>query len=121
MFNAIKNMFVDKDTGKLKIGSILAAAGGAALGSMLLAPMLAGGFLGGAAGIVAPILGATALLAGKELLLPMLTGSKTSQHTTQTHGFHAAAAPQQDQAHAQSANPQVETPNVPHKNDQRQR
>lgn len=97
MFQMLKNAFIDKDTGSFKISSVVAAVGGAFLGNMLLGPMM-GGMLGGMGGILAPALGAVALVAGKEMLLPMIMNRGQANPAAQP-GHHQTPQQQHQQGH----------------------
>ena len=108
MLETIKNLFIDKDDGSFKFGSIIAAVGGAVLGSMLLGPMLGP--------IAAPLIGAAALVAAKEFILPMFTGSGEQASANQNQ---AAVGAEQAAGQGRGQYMEPEVPNVPNQGEQR--
>ncbi len=109
MLGFIKDAFIDKETGSLKISSLVAGAAGGVGGSMLLSGLLLP-IIGPAAAFVGPALGAAAAIAIKEVALPMITGrgADTQTQAGGTQGFRPAT---QGQGRGQEQD--VEVPNVP--------
>lgn len=118
LFEKIKDAFIDKESGSIKFGSVIATAAGAIGGSMLLGPLLAG-IAGPAAGILAPVLGGLAGLAIKEIVLPMITGGNRGGSQEPNSGFRGASEPARGAG--QVVEQEIETPNVPGRGGQIQR
>ncbi len=118
LFEKIKDAFIDKESGSIKFGSVIATAAGALGGSMLLAGPLAA-IAGPAAGILAPVLGGLAGLAIKEIVLPMITKGASGGSQEPNSGFRAASQPARGAG--QVVEQEIETPNVPGRGGQIQR